>query len=72
MKTKKKFDCIRMKDEAQLRRGDRLKDLTPEERMSYYREAREALDRRQEDVRQQGLVVNDVPGNSGHPQNGEG
>lgn len=43
MKTKKRFDCVRMKDAAQLRRAEKLRGLTLEQRLEYYRRAHELL-----------------------------
>jgi hypothetical protein len=52
MKTKKKFDCVKMKDEAQMRRAERLGALTTEERLAFYGQAHEALDHRQKQLSQ--------------------
>jgi len=54
MKTKKKFDCVKMKDEAQRRRAERLRGLSPLQRLEFYRRAHELLVRRQEHLRQTG------------------
>lgn len=52
MKTKKKFDCVRMKDQAQQRRAERLRGLSPEERLEFYRREHELLIRRQKELRE--------------------
>ena len=43
MKTKKKFDCLKMKDEAQKRRAELLRGKTPSERLEFYRREHEEL-----------------------------
>jgi len=52
MKTKKKFDCVKMKDEAQQRRAERLRGLSPQERLEYYRREHESLVGRQKRLRE--------------------
>jgi len=52
MKTKKKFDCVKMKDQAQLRRTERLRGLSPEERVEFYRREHEVLASRQRRMRE--------------------
>lgn len=52
MKTKKKFDCVRMKDQAQQRRAERLRGLSPEERLEFYRHEHESLVSRQKELRE--------------------
>ena len=52
MKTAKKFDCVRMKDEAQQRRAEALGGLPDERRLEYYRQAHEALVLRQKELRE--------------------
>lgn len=52
MKTKKKFDCVRMKDKAQQRRAVRLQNLSAQERLDYYRREHEALSERQKKLRE--------------------
>ena len=51
MKTMKKFDCVKMKDEAQQRRARLLGDMSAEQRLEYHRRADEALRRRREQLR---------------------
>ena len=51
MKTMKKFDCVKMKDEAQQRRARMLRGLSAEQRLEFYRQAHEALRRRREQLR---------------------
>jgi hypothetical protein len=51
MKTKKKFDCIRMKDEAQQRRAEQLRGLSPQERLDYYKREYQSLTERQGQLR---------------------
>jgi hypothetical protein len=46
MKTKT-FDCLRLKDEAQQRRAERLRGLSEDEQLRYYDEGHAALIRRQ-------------------------
>lgn len=43
MKTKKEFDCVKMKDDAQLQRAEQLRDLSQMERMEFYRREYDAL-----------------------------
>ena len=50
MKTKKKFDCVKMKDEAQQRRAERLRGLSPQERLDTYRREYDALVARQKQL----------------------
>lgn len=50
MKTMKKFDCVKMKDEAQQRRARTLRGLSVEQRLEFYRQADEALRRRREQL----------------------
>ena len=50
MKTMKKFDCVKMKDEAQQRRARTLRGLSVEQRLAFYRQADEALRRRREQL----------------------
>lgn len=40
-KSRKAFDCVRMKREAQARIYEEIKDLTPEEEIAYFRRAAE-------------------------------
>ena len=51
MKTMKKFDCVKMKDEAQQRRARAMRGLADEQRLEFYRHADEALRRRREQLR---------------------
>ena len=51
MKTTKKFDCVKMKDEAQQRRAERLRVLSLAQRLAYYRREHEVLRQRQELLR---------------------
>lgn len=50
MKTKKEFDCVRMKDEAQQRRARALRGMSVEQRLEFYRRADEVLRRRREQL----------------------
>ena len=50
MKTAKKFDCVKMKDEAQRRRAERLRGFSAQARLEFYRQAHEALVRRQREL----------------------
>ena len=54
MKTKKKFDCVRMKDEAQQRRAKELKGLSQRELLEFYRQEHEKLSKRQKQLRNGG------------------
>lgn len=47
MRTMKTFDCLKMKDEAQQLRAERLAGLTSEQRLAVYRREVEALRQRQ-------------------------
>ena len=47
----KKFDCVKMKDEAQQRRARMLSGLSVEQRLEFYRRADAALRRRREELR---------------------
>jgi len=40
-RVKKNFDCVEFKREAQTRIYERIKDLSPEEEISYFRKAAE-------------------------------
>ena len=51
MKTAKKFDCVKMKDDAQQCRARKLRGLSPQERLEFYRRAHEELVRRQQQLR---------------------
>ena len=53
MKTKKKFDCIEMKDEAQRQRAEQLRGLSEQELLEFHRRRHEALVDRQEQLRNQ-------------------
>jgi hypothetical protein len=50
MKTMKKFDCVKMKNEAQQRRARLLHGLSVEQRLEFYRRTDEALWRRRAEV----------------------
>lgn len=52
MKTKKKFDCVKMKDEAQQRRAERLRGRSTQERLEFYRREHESLAARQKQLRE--------------------
>jgi hypothetical protein len=52
MKTTKKFDCVKMKDDAQQRLARQLRGLSEAERLEYYRKAEEALRHRQQELQQ--------------------
>jgi hypothetical protein len=52
MKTKT-FDCVKMKDEAQRRRADKLQGFSDQQRLDFYRNAQEELLRRRERLRKQ-------------------
>ncbi|HKQ50181.1 MAG TPA: hypothetical protein VJZ71_19050 [Phycisphaerae bacterium] len=54
MKTKKKFDCVKMKDDAQQRRANELKGLSQTELLEYYRHEHEELAKRQQRLRRNG------------------
>lgn len=54
MKTKKTFDCVEMKNEAQRRRAKTLRCLSPAERLEFYRREHAALARRQQQLRSGG------------------
>jgi len=54
MKTKKEFDCVKMKDDAQQRRAETLRGLSPQQRLEFYRQAHEALAARQKRLRDAG------------------
>lgn len=54
MKTKKKFDCVKMKDDAQQRRADELKGLSQRELLEYYRREHEELAKRQQRLQRNG------------------
>ncbi|HNQ24161.1 MAG TPA: hypothetical protein PKK06_13825 [Phycisphaerae bacterium] len=47
----KKFDCVKMKDEAQQRRAQVLRGMSIEQRLQFYRRADAALRRRREELR---------------------
>ncbi|NOT02870.1 MAG: hypothetical protein HOP29_19900 [Phycisphaerales bacterium] len=51
MKTKKEFDCLKMKDDAQRRRAAELSGLAPQELLDYYHRVHEELFRRQKRLR---------------------
>jgi hypothetical protein len=51
MKTKKKFDCVKMKDDAQQRRARVLRGLSIQQRLDFYRRADAELRRRREQLR---------------------
>lgn len=48
MKRKKKFDCIKMKDDAQQRRAGEMRGFSAQERLEAYRRSHDALLRRQQ------------------------
>ena len=52
MKMAKKFDCVKMKDEAQQRRAVALGGQPDECRLEFYRQAHEALVLRQKELRE--------------------
>lgn len=45
METKKEFDCVEMKREAQTRIYEETKDMTPDQEIAYWREKSEAFRR---------------------------
>jgi hypothetical protein len=47
----KTFDCLAMKDEAQLKRAERLRRLTDSERGAFYRHEHEILLQRQQQLK---------------------
>jgi hypothetical protein len=52
MQTKTKiFDCLKMKDEAQLRSAKLLQAMTQQQRLDYYQRAHEALVQRRDALR---------------------
>lgn len=52
MKTKKKFDCVKMKDDAQRHREEKLRGLSAQERLDFYKRVHEALAARQKQLRE--------------------
>jgi hypothetical protein len=64
MKTMKKFDCVKMKDQAQQRRAQMLRGWSVERRIDFYRQADETLRRLQEQLLQRGAVAG---GQEPHP-----
>ncbi|HWL91998.1 MAG TPA: hypothetical protein VNT79_00560 [Phycisphaerae bacterium] len=41
MKTAKKFDCVKMKDDAQLRLAEQMRGFSEQERLNFYQRAHE-------------------------------
>lgn len=59
MTTKKTFDCVKMKDDAQQRRARMLQGMSDDQRLEFYRRAGEALRKRQEELRRQEAQTGD-------------